>query len=46
MITRRRLYVSYRGRMYRVENDPSTKRTRCVPTTWAEEFFREKETKR
>jgi hypothetical protein len=32
--------------MYRVENDPSTKRTRCVLTTWAEELAREKEIRR
>lgn len=42
----RHLYVSHRGRMYRVENDPATKRTRCVQTSWEEEHAREKEGKR
>jgi hypothetical protein len=36
------LYVSQRGRMYRVESNPVERVTRLVCTSWAEEHAREK----
>jgi len=39
------LYVSTRGRLYRVESSPTEKATRLIRTTWAEELAKDKKDK-
>lgn len=41
----RHLYISHRGRMFRVESDPMSHTTTLVLTTWEEEIAREAKTK-